>query len=71
METFLTALSGLSWTIVYIVAIWIGLKHKTYAMPFAALGLNIAWEWIYAINGLRSGPGLQTYVNVSWGWPTS
>ena len=32
MELFLTALSGLAWTIVYIEAIRLGIKYKTYAM---------------------------------------
>jgi hypothetical protein len=47
MELLLTAISGLAWTVVYVAAIWIGFRHKTYAMPIAALGLNFAWEWIY------------------------
>ena len=66
MEIFLTILSGLAWTLVYIVAIRIGFKQKTYAMPIAALGLNIAWEWMYGINGLASGSGLQSYINLIW-----
>jgi hypothetical protein len=66
MELFLSALSGIAWTIVYIVAIRIGFRYKTYAMPVAALGLNIAWEWIYAINGLSNSPGFQSYVNLVW-----
>jgi hypothetical protein len=66
MELLLSALSGIAWTIVYIVAIRIGFRYKTYAMPVAALGLNIAWEWIYAINGLSNSPGFQSYVNLVW-----
>lgn len=38
MVTFLTALSGLAWTIVYLDSIRIGLKQRTYAMPLVALG---------------------------------
>jgi hypothetical protein len=33
MEPFLTALSGVAWTVVYIASIRIGFKHETYAMP--------------------------------------
>jgi hypothetical protein len=66
MELFLTALSGIAWTIVYVVAIRIGFKYKTYAMPIAALGLNIAWEWIYTIIDFGGTPGLQAYVNLVW-----
>jgi len=66
MELFLTALSGLAWTIVYVDAIRLGFKYKTYAMPMAALGLNIAWEWTYAVYDLMHNPQLQAYVNVVW-----
>jgi hypothetical protein len=66
MDLFLTGLSGLAWTIVYIVAIRVGLRDKTYAIPIAALGLNIAWEWIYAIYDLSSAPGVQAYINLVW-----
>jgi hypothetical protein len=63
---FLTALSGVAWTIVYIASIRIGFKQQTYAMPIAALGLNIAWEWIYSIHDLVTAPGPQGYVNLVW-----
>jgi hypothetical protein len=66
MVLFLTAISGIAWTIVYLVSIRIGFKYKTYAMPIAALGLNIAWEWIYAIHDLTSARGAQAYVNLAW-----
>jgi hypothetical protein len=66
MELLLTALSGLAWTIVYIEAIRLGIKYKTYAMPIAALGLNIAWEWAYAVYDLMHNPQLQAYVNLVW-----
>ena len=66
MELFLTALSGVAWTIVYIAAIRIGFKHETYAMPIAALSLNIAWEWIYSIHDLVNAPGPQAYINLVW-----
>jgi hypothetical protein len=66
MDLALTALSGLAWTIVYVEAIRLGFKHKTYAMPIAALGLNVAWEWTYAIHDLMYDPQVQAYVNVAW-----
>ena len=66
MELFLTALSGVAWTIVYIASIRIGFKHETYAMPIAALSLNIAWESIYAIHDLVNAPGPQAYINLVW-----
>ena len=66
MTLVLTALSGVAWTIVYIEAIRIGFKQQTYAMPIAALSLNIAWESIYSIHDLATAPGLQAYINVVW-----
>lgn len=42
MEMFLTLLSGVGWSFVYIECICLGIKQKTYAMPFFALALNFA-----------------------------
>jgi hypothetical protein len=66
MERFLTALSGVAWTIVYIAAIRIGFKQRTYAIPSAALSLNVAWEWIYSIHDLMNAHGFQAYINLLW-----
>jgi hypothetical protein len=66
MDLLLTALSGIAWTIVYIDSIRVGFTQKTYAMPIAALGLNIAWEWTYAVRDLALAPGLQAWVNLIW-----
>ncbi len=66
MELFLTIASGLAWTIVYIEAIRLGFKYKTYAMPVAALGLNIAWETIYGVHGLIGAVSAQSIINVLW-----
>ncbi len=66
MVLLLTVLSGIAWTVVYIDSIRVGFTQKTYAMPIAALGLNIAWEWTYAIRDLTSDPQLQGWVNLIW-----
>lgn len=66
MFGFLTIVSGLAWTIVYIEAIRIGVKQHTYAMPIAALGLNFAWESIYAVNALSQGVSAQGIINLVW-----
>jgi hypothetical protein len=66
MQLFLTIVSGLAWTIVYIESIRLGFKHKTYAMPVAALGLNIAWETIYGIHGLTETIDAQSIINLVW-----
>ncbi|HAK1573060.1 TPA: hypothetical protein H1082_001961, partial [Listeria monocytogenes] len=67
MTLFLTLLSGIAWTIVYIELIRNGIKHKTYAMPLFALSLNFAWEVIYSINDLvinSNSIGVQGLVNL-------
>ncbi|MCU1530313.1 MAG: hypothetical protein JWP75_4076 [Frondihabitans sp.] len=66
MQLFLTIVSGLAWTIVYIESIRIGFTHKIYAMPVAALGLNIAWETIYGIHGLSGTIDAQAIINLLW-----
>ena len=67
MELFLTLASGLAWTIVYVEAIRVGFRYRTYAIPAAALALNFAWELIYSVYGLRIDPAsAQTIVNLAW-----
>jgi hypothetical protein len=66
MVTFLVVVSGLAWTVVYLECIRVGLRHRTYAMPLAALGLNIAWESIYAVHGLAGAGGAQSVINLIW-----
>lgn len=66
MQLFLTVVSGLAWTIVYVEAIRLGFRYKTYAMPVAALGLNIAWETIYGVHGLLGTISAQSIINVLW-----
>lgn len=67
IKVFLALLSGLFWTIVYIDAIRIGFKQKTFAIPFWALALNIAWELLCTVFGfLGFGVNEQIIVNVIW-----
>lgn len=48
MPLFLTAVSGITWSIVYISLLYHGFKDKACGMPLFALALNITWEFIYA-----------------------
>jgi hypothetical protein len=64
---FLTLLSGIAWTIVYIDGLRIGLKDKSFAMPLWPLGLNIAWELIYFLLGVQhDARSHQTAINGIW-----
>jgi hypothetical protein len=40
--------------------------QRTYAIPAAALMLNIAWEWLYSVLDLSGGGSVQGYVNLAW-----
>ncbi|MEO0043980.1 MAG: hypothetical protein RL329_3428, partial [Bacteroidota bacterium] len=63
----LAGISGICWTIVYIECIRLGFKQKTYAMPFWALALNIAWETIHTILGFKlEGMSVQIGFNAVW-----
>jgi hypothetical protein len=67
IENFLILLSGIAWSIVYIESIRVGLRDKSYAMPFWALSLNIAWEFLHATLGFRNaGLTLQIGINFAW-----
>jgi hypothetical protein len=66
VNLFLTILSGIAWTTVYICAIRVGFRDKTYAIPAAALGLNIAWEAIYSVHSLSSRLSVQGVINIAW-----
>lgn len=61
----LLLISAVSWTTVYIDCIRVGFRDKTYCMPLWALGLNICWELIYALNGI-SNPSVQSLANAVW-----
>ena len=65
----LVATSGIAWTIVYIELIRTGFKEKACGMPLFALTLNIAWELIYAIDGLFGSKSfilVQSIANAVW-----
>lgn len=66
MVLFLTILSGVAWTVVYVEAIRIGFRDRSYAIPAAALALNFAWEVIYAARGLGTGVDVQAVINLIW-----
>ncbi|MFE4543620.1 hypothetical protein [Arthrobacter sp. NPDC056727] len=67
MILFLTIVSGLAWTAVYVEAIRLGFRERTYAIPAAALALNFAWEAIYASRSVATGLSAQGVFNIVWG----
>ena len=68
MGMVLCIVSGLCWSAVYIDSIRVGFQQKTYCMPLFALGLNVAWEGIYAYYEVlgRESVSLQGIANTAW-----
>ena len=64
---FLVLFSGFCWTVVYIESIRVGFRDSTYAMPFWALALNIAWELLQAaLEYQQAGFVLQVGISGLW-----
>ncbi len=64
---FLVLLCGACWTLVYLDGIRLGLRDRTYAIPFWALALNFAWELLHSVLGYQQmGPVLQVWINAVW-----
>jgi len=63
----LTIASGLFWTAAYIMIIYRGFKDKTCGMPLMVLGLNWAWEFIFAFMGT---PLFEQYSALDLTWQT-
>jgi hypothetical protein len=68
MNFALTIISGLCWTMVYILIIYRSIKDKTYGMPFWALAFNINWEFIFSAIFVSHKPEdfTQLVVNHIW-----
>lgn len=41
--------AGLFWTIAYVLIVLRSRRDRTYGMPIAALGANVAWEFYYTV----------------------
>ena len=67
VKVLLIVISGVCWTIVYIDGIRVGFRDKSYAIPFYALALNLAWEGPYTYHGFRiNGVDTQNVFNAVW-----
>src|SRR5579875_1083308 len=64
--TMLTLVSGISWTLVYLLIILRSYKDKTYGMPFWALAFNIGWEFIFSFVLISYPLGFQEIINRVW-----
>ena len=62
--TFLALLSGIFWTITYLLILQKSRQDRIVGMPMVALCMNIAWEFIFSFIYPSDGP--QLYVNYVW-----
>ncbi|NTW54727.1 MAG: hypothetical protein HGB15_08220 [Chlorobaculum sp.] len=59
----LILVGGLSWIILYAEAVRVGLRDKSYAIPFWAVGLNFSWAVIHTfLAGKAEGPSHQVVI---------
>ena len=67
MNTLLDLINGISWSIVYTVAIILGVQHKCWYIPKLAICQNFAWELLVVINRIQRGSyGLAFWVQFIW-----
>ena len=59
-------LSGIFWTIAYVCVIWQSFRDRTYAMPFAAMVMNIIWEFLFTFVYRSVGGLMQEIINLVW-----
>lgn len=61
----LAVIGDLFWLVVYILAIRIAVRQKTYAIPAAAVVLNFTWEFVYSV--IYPPPNLVDLIaNLAW-----
>lgn len=61
----IVAFGGLLWIVTYILAIRIGFRQKTYAIPFLAVCLNITWELAHTVIFLPEGT-IDLITHAGW-----
>lgn len=64
----LTLISGLSWTLVYLLIIVRSYRDKTYGMPYWALAFNFSWEFIFSFVLSIHSPDLQLQLIINRIW---
>ena len=60
----LSLISGIFWTLTYLLIIDRGFRDKTYGMPLLALCLNISWEFIFSF--VLPHKSIQRIVDFVW-----
>lgn len=61
----LKVISGICWTIVYVILIYRGFKDKSYGIPLVALSLNFSWEFVFAFI-YKTNDSVSAIINPIW-----
>lgn len=56
----------LTWLAAYVGIAWLGIKNKSYGMPFWCIALNLSFEFLYAITGTLQQMSLAVAGNWLW-----
>ncbi|MCX4745864.1 hypothetical protein OG455_10055 [Kitasatospora sp. NBC_01287] len=64
MSLVFALITGVAWTVAYVLAIRAGVRQRTYAMPVVALATNISWEFQFSF--VRPDTGAQLVINILW-----
>lgn len=59
-------ISGVLWTVTYVLVIRKGLRDRSYAMPMVAMVVNISWEFLFTFVYPSVGGATQEAINVVW-----
>ena len=67
MNIALDATNGICWSVVYVTAITLGFRHRTWYLPKVAICQNFVWELLVVINRLQNGFfGFAFFVQLVW-----
>lgn len=68
MNTALDLVCGIGWSLVYIMAITLGIRHKAYCIPKFSICMNFSWELLVVITRLQNGSAdtLGFVLQLSW-----
>jgi len=68
MEIALDLTNGVCWSLVYILAIILGIRRKTWCIPKMAICQNFAWEFLIVLSQFQSGADwrLGYLIQIVW-----
>lgn len=68
MDVLLDLTDGVAWSVVYVMSIVLGIKHKTWCLPKIAICQNFAWEFWIVMSQILSGAAMRIGYAVQIAW---